>query len=105
MSSAPSTRSSQKLSTRVAAGDAVDFDAAEADQASLTLARASPRARGKSGNIGAFKDVDGDGDLDLVVPFPIADLNLSASDTTATLKGQTVAGEPLQGSDAVVVLP
>lgn len=81
------------------------FDAADIDHSSLTLAGASAREKGKSGNIGSFKDVDGDSDLDLVVQFPTADLNLSEADTSATLEGLLYGGIPIRGSDVINVVP
>ncbi len=82
-----------------------DFDAADADQASLTLEGAAARVKGKSGNIGSFDDIDGDGDLDLVVQFPTADLELTEADTVAVLDGTALDGTPIQGSDAIIVVP
>jgi len=81
------------------------LDAADMDQASITLQGAVARVKGNSGNIGSFEDVDGDGDVDLVVQFPTADLQLTEADTEAVLDGFTLAGTLLVGVDAIIVVP
>ncbi|MBC8280088.1 MAG: hypothetical protein H8E48_04810 [Chloroflexi bacterium] len=91
------------LTTSVADGESLDFDAVSVDQATVTFAGASPRGKGKSGNIGSLEDVDGDGDLDLVLQFPIPDLALTPGDSVAELEGQTLEGTPIRGSDSVTV--
>jgi hypothetical protein len=93
------------LTTSVADGDAIDFDATQVDASSLTLAGSAAREKGKSGNFGSFEDVDGDGDQDLVVQFPTTDLNLTEADTEAIVEGQTLDGTPIQGTDAINVIP
>ncbi len=81
------------------------FDAAGVDQSSLTLEGASAKEKGKSGKIGSLIDIDGDGDLDLLVHFSTAGLNLTNTDTSATLLGETFDGMQITGTDSVNIVP
>ncbi len=113
------------LSTSVADGDLIDFDAADVDPSSLTLAGAAPRMKGRSGRVGSLADIDGDGDLDLLLHFPIAELELTldedggcapdASDAPGggqcppyrievVLLGKTFDGTPIRGSDTITAI-
>ena len=49
------------------------------------------------------RDVDGDVDTDLVFRFKSRDIGLNCTDSSATLRGQTVAGRVVQGTDSVMV--
>ena len=93
------------LTTSVADGDSENFDVADVDQATLTLAGAAAREKGKSGKIGTFEDVDGDGDMDLVVEFPTDELNLSPLDTIEVLDGNTFGDSAIHGTGPIVVVP
>jgi hypothetical protein len=60
-------------------------DATTIDPSSIELEGAGVHFRGKSGNYGSFKDVDGDGYLDLVVNVETEALGLISGDIIATL--------------------
>jgi len=82
-----------------------EFDASEADGATLTLAGAAVRLRGRGQNMGTLEDVDGDGDLDLVVKFSINELSLVLGSSQVFLEGQTLSGQDIRGVDSVRVVP
>jgi hypothetical protein len=50
----------------------------------------------------ALEDVDGDGDTDLLLDFNTQDTGIQCGDTSASLTGETFAGQTIQGSDAIV---
>ena len=79
------------------------FNAADVDPATVTLSGGAVRLNGKSGNAGSLQDVDNDGDMDRIVQ--IIDYTLSAGQTTAVLDGRTFGGIPIQGTDAICVVP
>jgi hypothetical protein len=81
------------------------FDAANVDPLSITLNGMQARVKGKSGNAGAFEDVDADGDLDLVVQIVDTDGTFDVGDTIATLSVFTYDGIELEGSDSICIVP
>ncbi len=81
------------------------LDVRDIDQTTLLFAGAAPRARGRSGRIGSFEDVNDDGSTDLVARFPVEDLNLTEADSEATLTGQLSDGTPIEGTDSVRIVP
>jgi hypothetical protein len=50
---------------------------------------------------GHIEDVNGDGAPDLLLHFRTQETGLQCGDTSASLTGQTVGGEPIEGSDAI----
>ncbi|MFQ5551274.1 MAG: Ig domain-containing protein, partial [Gemmatimonadales bacterium] len=78
------------FNTSVADGDSFDFDVTQVDTLTILFAGVSPLRA-------SFQDKDGDGDDDLVVHFDTQLLQLSESDTTATITGRTLAGVLFHG--------
>jgi hypothetical protein len=93
------------LTTRLADGDAYDFDVSQIDLTSLTLSGAKTLIQGNSGNTGVFKDVDNDGDIDLLVQFYSNELDLDSYSTTAVLEGILLNGDSFSGTDKVHQVP
>ncbi len=90
--------------TPVAIFGTADFDAAQVDPATVTLAGA-PVATNSQGKLRAsVTDVDEDGLDDLVLHVVTARMTLAVGDTSATLTGQTYDGTPIEGSDKVTVI-
>jgi Tol biopolymer transport system component len=79
------------------------FDIADVDRSSLAFGpdRASPvnKAGGKP------QDVNGDGLADLLIHFRVQQTGISLGDTEACLIGETVAGIPFEGCDAITTMP
>ncbi len=86
------------LTTSVADGDAVDFDAWDADPATLAF---GPAGAGIVHAQGHAEDVDGDGDLDMVVHFRVRATGIACGATEAELTGETFGGRAFAGSDAI----
>ena len=79
-----------------------DFDATTVDPATITLADARVKARGKRGDLMSFfKDVDLDGLLDLLVHIDTQGLVLGDGDVEAQLTGETFDGLSIFGTDAI----
>jgi hypothetical protein len=82
----------------------LSFDAPnEVDKTSLTFGRTGNEASLASCDTGA-QDVNGDGLLDLVCSFYTSLTGFQVSDTVGFLKGLTVEGISIQGSDVVKIL-
>ncbi len=89
------------LSTRLADGDATDFDATQVDETTL---RFGPGEVGIAHRQAHVADVDGDGDRDLLLHFRTRGAGIACGDTEATLKGGTFDGMPITGAGAVDVV-
>ncbi len=87
--------------TNLADGDIDDFDAADVDTTSLSLAGATPMPRDNVGHAGILTDIDADGDLDLLLHFPIVHLDITESDALAVLVGYTMNGAYIFGRDLI----
>jgi hypothetical protein len=49
----------------------------------------------------APQDADGDGDTDLILHFRTQDTGIACGDTSASLKGETLSGQLIEGSDSI----
>lgn len=88
------------LTTNVADGDAVDFDATRVTASTLKF------AAGQAPNVATprVRDVDGDLDNDVIFGFRTQDTGIACGDTQATLTGRTNTGVSFTGSDAVITM-
>ena len=86
------------LTTGIADGDAVDFDATQVNGASVTF---GPDGAGIA-RVAKVKDVDNDGDADLILHFKMADTGIECGDTGATLSGETSSGDAIQSEDSLI---
>ena len=82
------------------------FDAADIDPTTVLFAGVLVAKKGggpKARLLAVVSDVDGDGDQDLLMQFATKGMQLDLTSTSAGLTGSTFAGDPVQGSDSVVV--
>jgi hypothetical protein len=82
-----------------------DFDAASVDPATVTLAGAHIKLKRKGTPMVNFEDVNGDSLPDVVVHIDTPALQLSETDTEASLEGKTYDGTPFRGVDTVRIAP
>lgn len=74
----------------------------EVNPMSLTFGRTGDEM---SLNFCNAEDVNGDGFVDLICLFDAVEAGFQAGDTQGILKGQTFAGDPIRGVDAVRIVP
>lgn len=77
------------------------FDATTVDPLSVEFGSSGAH---EAHNMGHIEDVDGDGDLDLILHFRTQETGIQCGDTSASLTGETFAGQPIQGLDSVVTV-
>jgi hypothetical protein len=80
-----------------------DFDAADADPATIAFGREGEE--GASAAMDALEDVDGDGDLDLIMHFRTQETGIQPGDKKACLTGETFGLEHFGGCDTVRTVP
>jgi dipeptidyl aminopeptidase/acylaminoacyl peptidase len=88
------------LSTQVAAGDDVDFDATTVDVATVMLG-----PDGAAPERSAIEDVDDDGDADLLLHVRTQALGVMAGDDILCLVGATTDGTEIEGCDTIATVP
>lgn len=81
------------------------FDARTTDPATVTLSGAPVKLKGNGAPMASFQDVNGDGRPDLLVHVSTTALQLSKSDTEATLNGRTFDGRYVRATDSVRIVP
>ena len=75
-----------------------DFDASTVNPVTVEFAGASPVKW-------QFQDVDYDGDMDMLLHFNTQELELTEDSTEATLTGETLDYQLIQGTDSVRIVP
>jgi len=86
------------LTTSVARGDSLDFDAATVAPRSVRFGRGGAR---EAKTRVRMRDVDRDGDRDLILHFRIDESGIELGDAEACLEGLTADGSPFEGCDRV----
>jgi len=89
-------RSKGVIPTAILTTDTVD--AATVDAASVRFGKTGTEAAPVHS---ALDDVDGDGDADLILHFVTQQTGIACGDTSASLTGSTMGGEPVVGSDSI----
>ena len=89
------------LTTSLADGDPLDFDALDVDETTLAFGPAGAAIRHIDDH---EKDADLDGDLDLLVHIYATETGLTCDSTTATLTGMTYGGQAITGTDIVTMM-
>ena len=86
------------LTTRMAKGDPLDFDASTVDPSTVAF---GPNAASVAHRRAHIQDVDGDGDMDMVLHFRQRNTGIQCGNLEACLTGQTTNGTPIEGCDAI----
>ena len=83
-----------------------DFNAADVEPNTVTLAGVEVAVRGKAGKLMArLEDVDGDGDDDLLLQVETQSEGALWESGTVTLTGKTYGGDDIKGTDEVIIVP
>ena len=84
-------------STSVADGETYDFDASTIDMATLSVGPDLAPALGTP----LVGDSDGDGDTDFIFAFRVEDTGITCLDTSISVAGRTLSGDPIAGRAAI----
>ena len=95
------------LTTSIAAGDSVDFDASTVDPTTVALNGVKAKVVGKKEQtLCHLEDVDADGDVDMVCQIPTYDfLTDCPSEGFGELTATTFGGAPISGTDSIRFVP
>lgn len=89
-------RSKGKIPVAILGGP--EFDATQADAATVRFGSGEAAPAHDGGHV---EDVNEDGFPDLLLHFPTQDAGIACEDASASLSGQTFAGQAFSGSDAL----
>ncbi len=82
------------------------FDATQVDPATVSLAGAAVQMIGKSDKFScSVQDVNGDGLEDLLCQVSTAQFLVQPGQSTAVLQAKTFTGQPIQGQEAITIVP
>lgn len=95
-------KSNGQISVAIYSSAAIDVT--RADPSTITMAGASVAKNPQGLFLTSIADLNGDGLPDLQVQFNTQNLQLSTTDTQATLTGRTTDGRNFRGSDSIVVI-
>ena len=74
------------------------FDATTVDPATVLFGATGTEAAAVHS---ALEDVDGDGDTDMILHFNTQATGIACGDTSASLTGETIDGQMIEGSDSI----
>ena len=80
-------------------------DTFDASTVAPSTVRFGPNTTGIAHAFAHIEDANADGLLDLVLYFKTTETGIACGDTSALLTGVTFAGQAIEGSDAVRVVP
>jgi len=88
------------LTTQVANGEEVDFDASTVDDQTAIFGPSGASIAHRNGHL---EDVDGDGDLDLMLHFRTNETGITCETEEGRISGETLDGQMFTGADSIDV--
>src|SRR5262249_22988592 len=74
------------------------FDATTVDASTIRFGKTGTEA---SPVQAVLQDIDGDGDTDMILHFRTLHTGITCGDTSASLRGETLGGQQIEGSDSI----